>query len=99
VWAAVTAVLLVRAFADGVLRAARGPLPPAAVPIAIDVNRASVGELMALPGIGRSRAEAIVLHRVRHGPFASVGDLAGVDGIGPETVAALREHACAGNGP
>src|SRR5262245_58106463 len=98
VWAALCAVLLVRAFADGVLRAARGPLPPAAEPIAIDVNRATVGELMALPGIGRSRAESIVLHRVRHGPFASVGDLVGVDGIGLETVAALREHACAGSG-
>ena len=27
---------------------------------------------MTLPGIGRTRAEAIVLQRVRHGPFRSV---------------------------
>ena len=31
----------------------------------VDVNRASVGELMALPGIGAVRAEAIVLDRIR----------------------------------
>jgi competence protein ComEA len=51
---------------------------------------------MALPGIGRVRAAAIVLHRVRHGPFRSVDELTGIDGIGAETLAALRSHACVG---
>lgn len=79
----------VRAFARAVL----GPEPrdrPVLTACTIDVNRAGVGELQALPGIGPVRAEAIVLHRVRHGPFRRVEDLAEVDGLGPETVAALR---------
>ena len=59
------------------------------VPVRIDVNRAPLGDLLALPGIGRVRAEAIILHRVRHGPFKRVEDLGGVDGIGPGTVAGL----------
>jgi competence protein ComEA len=79
----------VRAFADGMLRAGRAPAPPAES-VLIDLNRAPVGELMALPGFGRARAAAVVLHRVRHGPFRSVEDLGRVDGIGAESLAAVR---------
>ncbi len=92
----ITAVLLVRAFAAGVLRPGHDR-PPAGTAVLIDLNRAGIGELMALPGIGRGRAEAIVLHRVRHGPFAQVGDLRGVDGIGDETLAIVAPHAFAGH--
>jgi len=49
-----------------------------------------VSALMALPGIGRSRAAEIVLYRVRHGAFGDVEQLVEVDGIGPETLARLR---------
>ncbi|MEM7202355.1 MAG: ComEA family DNA-binding protein [Planctomycetota bacterium] len=56
----------------------------------MNLNTASVAQLMALPGVGRVRAEAIVLHRVRHGAFARVEELQRVDGIGPATVASLR---------
>ena len=45
---------------------------------------------MLLDGIGRARAEQIVLHRVRYGPYRRLEDLLGVDGIGPETLQALR---------
>lgn len=58
--------------------------------VLVDVNRASVGELMALPGIGAVRAEAIVLDRIRNGPFRTVQDLDRVDGLGPDTCAGLR---------
>lgn len=51
---------------------------------------------MALPGVGRVRAEAIVLHRVRRGPFRALSELAAVDGIGPKTAAAIVEHAFLG---
>jgi competence ComEA-like helix-hairpin-helix protein len=88
-WAILTGVLLVHAFADGVLRADR-ERTPAVIPCRIDLNRAPVGELMALPGFGRARAAAVVLHRVRHGPFRSVDDLGMVDGIGAEVLAGVR---------
>lgn len=85
----VTCGLAVRAFAGGLL----GPNPrhvPVLEAVTIDVNRAPLPELMALPGVGRTRAEAIILHRVRHGWFRGVEDLAAVDGLGPLTVEALR---------
>lgn len=64
----------------------------------VDVNRAGVAELQTLPGIGRGRARAIVLHRVRHGRFATLDDLARVDGLGPAVVSGLRAHARVGPG-
>ena len=57
----------------------------------VNVNSASVEQLAALPGIGRSKAEAIVQERSKK-PFAEVGDLERVSGIGPKTLAQLREH-------
>jgi competence protein ComEA len=51
----------------------------------IDVNRADVTTLQQLPGIGPSRAAAIVEHRERHGPFRVPGDLRDVTGIGEAT--------------
>ncbi len=92
VWGVVTLGLCVRTFASGMLGVERGP-SALAVPVQIDLNRASVGELMALPGFGRVRAESIVLWRVRHGPIRRVDDLLQVDGLGAETVAELRPFA------
>jgi len=57
----------------------------------VNVNSASVEQLAALPGIGRSKAEAIVRERSKK-PFSAVGDLERVNGIGPKTLAQLREH-------
>lgn len=96
-WAALVLGLAVRAFAGGLL----GPSAPPAVcvrPHVVDVNIAGVHELLVLPGIGRARAEAIVLERVRHGPFTRIEDLARVDGIGTMTLAGLRDHVSFGRG-
>ena len=70
--------------------------PDVMVPVRIDLNRAPASELMALPGIGRVRAEAIILHRVRHGWLERVEDLTRVDGIGPDTVERLLPFAVVG---
>lgn len=56
------------------------------------VNAATEAELMGLPGIGPVLARAIVEDRRRHGPFRSVDDLGRVDGIGPRTLARLRQR-------
>lgn len=53
--------------------------------VPLDLNRASAAELEELPGIGPTRAAAIVEYRERHGPFAVPGDLRGVSGIGEAT--------------
>jgi competence protein ComEA len=75
-------------------RVGRGRLPAAALRVLrvrIDPNRASEEELRALPGIGPALARRIVEDRAARGPFADVGELARVRGIGPRTVARLRD--------
>jgi competence protein ComEA len=89
-WAFLVLGLAIRAFAAGVL-APHQPAAVAVAAVAIDVNRASVDELMVLPGIGRTRAEAIVVARIRAGPFRSMADLERVEGLGPTTVRAFRD--------
>jgi competence protein ComEA len=69
-----------------------GP-PGAAV---VDLNRASLKELEALPGIGPARASAIVRWRGEHGSFRTVDDLLDVPGIGPATLERLRARVVVG---
>ncbi|MBR6478576.1 MAG: helix-hairpin-helix domain-containing protein, partial [Lachnospiraceae bacterium] len=47
----------------------------------INVNSADEAALCTLPGIGSSRAKAILQYRREHGPFASVEELLEVPGI------------------
>ena len=56
----------------------------------LDLNRATVDDLDALPGVGPATASAIVAHRAANGPFASVDDLEAVRGIGPAKLEAIR---------
>lgn len=65
---------------------------------AININTASVAELEGLPGIGESKASAIVQYRTDHGPFKSVSELDNVPGIGPSTLANLTPLVTVGDG-
>ena len=58
----------------------------------INVNVASQGQLEDLPGIGPSKAAAILQYRADNGPFASCASLDAVNGIGPATVSALSDR-------
>jgi competence protein ComEA len=49
------------------------------------LNRAGRSDLEVVPGIGSSRAAAIVRDRERLGAFQRVSDLGRVRGIGPAT--------------
>lgn len=59
-------------------------------PGAVDLNSATEGDLIALPGIGPSKAAAILAYRKKHGAFKRVDDLRNVKGFGRKTVAHLR---------
>lgn len=64
----------------------------------ININTATEAELETLPGIGPSKAAAIVQYRSEHGAFKSVDDLDNVPGIGSSTLANLRDSATVGDG-
>jgi competence protein ComEA len=58
----------------------------------ININTASQSQLETLPGIGPSKAAAIIQYRTDNGPFASCATLDAVNGIGPATVSALSDR-------
>lgn len=76
----------------------RGPDGAAAGPgaVPVDLNRADEAGLQRLPGIGPALAAAIVEHRQRAGPFATVDELIEVSGIGPAKLERIRPVATVG---
>jgi len=56
----------------------------------ININRATAGELDALPGIGPVLASRIIDYRKANGPFTSVDDLLKVSGIGSAKFATFK---------
>jgi competence protein ComEA len=53
---------------------------------------ASISELDGLPGIGPSKAAAILQYRERQGRFSTVDELERVPGFGPAAVSRLRDQ-------
>ena len=61
----------------------------------ININTADALSLDALPGVGPSRAAAIIADRKEKGPFQTCEDLQRVHGIGPKTVAKITARCTA----
>lgn len=58
----------------------------------LDINTAGVADLMNLPGIGKSKAEAIVAYRETEGVFSSIEDLMKIPGIKEGVFTQLKEY-------
>ena len=56
----------------------------------VNLNTASEDELMLLPGVGPSKAAAIVAWRKKYGGFKKVDDLTKVKGFGYKTMKKLK---------
>jgi competence protein ComEA len=56
----------------------------------VDLNLASEAELLELPGVGPSRARAILAFRESHGGFTSVSQLLRIKGFGRAMLKRLR---------
>jgi comEA protein len=60
----------------------------------LDINVATLDQLMTLPGIGPAKATAMVEWRKVNGAFTSVDQLVSVKGIGPKTLDRIRSYIC-----
>lgn len=58
----------------------------------IDLNRASLADLVALPGIGPSLAERIIQDRRERGPYPRIESLTRVKGIKDKKLARLKAY-------
>ena len=83
--------VLAAALVFGVLGAIGEASALAEVPPRVDLNQATVEELMSLPGVGAAKAQAIVEHR-KTAPFRKPEELLEVRGIGDSVFAGLRDR-------
>ena len=58
----------------------------------IDLNSATVEQLISLPGVGQSKAKAIIKYREEVGPFLEVAQLTQVKGIGEKMLSKIENH-------
>ena len=63
--------------------------PGARVDNRININDATLAQLLTLPSIGTTRAQAIIDFRNTH-KFQNIDELDDVPGIGPATITLLR---------
>ena len=58
----------------------------------ISLNRADAKTLQTLPGIGKAKAQAIVVYRTKHGAFKSMEDVLKVQGIHAKLLSKLKSY-------
>ena len=70
----------------------------AAVPASqtVNINTATAEQLQTLPGIGPTLAQRILDYRAKNGSFASVAELANVEGIGIKRLESLLDYITTG---
>ncbi|MBR3768491.1 MAG: helix-hairpin-helix domain-containing protein [Clostridia bacterium] len=59
--------------------------------LSVNINSDDIFELSLLPGIGTSKAEAIIEYRKENGDFDDINELLNVPGIGEAIFANLKE--------
>lgn len=58
----------------------------------VNINKASLEQLCTLPGIGESRANAIIAYREKNGPFGAAEDIMKVKGIKEAAFEKLKDR-------
>lgn len=57
----------------------------------ININLASIEELLNIKGLGEKKASSIIKYREEHGNFESIEDIKKVDGIGDKLFESIKE--------
>ncbi|CDR50398.1 ComE operon protein 1 [Staphylococcus schweitzeri] len=60
--------------------------------VKVNLNTASASELMSVPGVGQTKANAIIEHRNQQGAFQDIEDLKKVKGFGSKTFEKLKSY-------
>lgn len=60
-------------------------------PILVNINTADLDTLVLLPGIGPSKAQAIINYREQNGLFMRIEDIQKVKGIGPSIFDSIKD--------
>ena len=60
----------------------------------MDINRATLGDLTIIPGIGRLTALKIIQHRTKLGSYQTLDQLAEIKGISTRKLRHLSQHLC-----
>jgi competence protein ComEA len=57
----------------------------------VNINTATLDELIALPGIGPTTAQKIIDYRTENGNFSTIEDIMNVSGIGISTFEEIKD--------
>ena len=85
--ALVLAALITPALA---LASPQGQEPAAVQKTTINLNTATIDQLMTLPGIGQKTAERILEYRTKSGGFKKIEELMNVKGIGEKSFLKIK---------
>ena len=58
----------------------------------VNINTASVDELMTLPGLGEAKAKSIIEYRTKNGNFTSIESIKEVSGIGEAIFEKIKDY-------
>ena len=78
-------------FAQGASKGDAGKAAATQVASKININKATVEQLMEIKGIGESYAKRIVEYRDKNGPFKNIEDITKVQGIGSKTFDKIKD--------